>query len=241
MRTEYEELRNPYEVVAADMRAKIMSREWAPGFALPSTEGLCGLYKVGSPTIQRALAELKREGWIVGHRGKGRQVRPDQIKVITAGTYFDPAETGFSYDLLEVEKVTPVGDVGEILARHGSGEAVLRHRVMRDASGPLEVEWSYYPAEIAEGTRIAEFRKIPRGGAPRVLAELGFPERGGADEATTRDATGYEARLLLLPPGVPVLRILRTTFSDDDRLVEVTVLVKAGHLLAQRYLRKPKL
>jgi GntR family transcriptional regulator len=234
VRGEYEDLRNPYEVVAADMRAKIMSREWQPGGDLPSTERLCEIFEVGSPTIQRALAELKREGWIIGYRGKGRQVRPNQIQVITAGTYFDPAETGFSYDLLEVKRTVPVGDVGEIFATSGD-EAVLRHRVMRDQTGPVEVEWSYYPAQIAEGTRIAEDRKTPRGGVPRILAELGYLERRSSDEVTTRDATGYEARLLLLPPGVPVLRILRTTFSDDDRLIEVSVLVKAGHLLAQRY------
>ncbi len=239
MRGEYEEPRNPYEVAAADMREKIMSREWAPGYDLPSTEKLCELFGVTSPTMQRALAELKAEGWIVGHPGKGRQVRPNQIQVVTAGTYFDPATTDFKYDLIEVKRTTPVGDVGEILTGHGDGEAILRHRVMRDPLGPLEVEWSYYPAEIADGTRIAEDRKI-KGGAQRILNELGFPEGSSADEVTARDATGYESQLLLLPPGVPVLRVLRTTFAKDDRLIEVTVMVKAGHLLAQRYERVPK-
>lgn len=233
---EYEDLRNPYEIIAADMRANIMSGEWAPGAKLPTTEKLCADFKAGSPTIQKALGVLKAEGWIVGQRGVERRVRPSQMSVVVAGTYFDPATTGYKYDLLKVERVTPVGDVGaRLTAGEGSGEAVLRHRIMRrEETGPLEVEWSHYPAEIADGTAIAENRKI-KGGVQRILAELGLPERRSSDEVTARDATGEEARLLLLPPGVPVLRILRTTYSDEDRLIEVSVLVKAGHLLAQRY------
>lgn len=231
---EYEDTRDPYERIAASIRAKVMSGEYGPGDALPSTRLLSKEYGAGGPTVQKALAMLKGEGWIIGQRGVGREVRPAQIREITAGSYFDPQVTGVSYDILSVDERDPSGDVATAL----NGErAVLRHRLMRDVTGPLEVDWSYYPASIAAGTRLTEARKIPRGGAPRILAELGHPERWFADVVSARAATEYEANHLRLPAGIPVLRILRTTYSDADRVVGVTVLVKAAHLLAQRYVQ----
>lgn len=229
----YEDTRDPYERIAADLRSKIMSGVYPPDADLPSTAEFRTDYKAAPATVQKALDMLKAEGWIVGGRGARRKVRPTQVRVITAGSYFDPKDTGYSYDILEVAERTPDGDVGEAL---GGNAAVLRHRIMRDGTGPLEVDWSYYPAEFASGTRLAQLGKI-KGGAGSVLAELGLPERRFEDIVTARGATDYEARHLLMPPGVPVLRILRKTCSDNGRLVAVTVLVKAAHLIAQRYVQ----
>lgn len=38
-----------------------------------------------------------------------------------------------------------------------------------------------------------------------------------------------------LPSDLPVLRTLRVVYSDDQRPVEVTVMVKAGHLYELQY------
>lgn len=229
----YVDERQPHERIAASIRAKIMSGEYAPDDVLPSNPALAAKYSTAGATVQKALKALKDEGWVVGTPGLNRKVRPSQIREITAGAYFDPKKTGVTYDILEVREVDASGDVAAAL----NGErAVLRHRVMRDSTGPLEVDWSYYPASFAAGSPLAQPGKI-KGGAPRVLREAGLPERSFADVVSARAATQYEAERLELPPGVPVLRILRTTYSDDDRVVGVTVLVKAAHLLAQRYVQ----
>jgi hypothetical protein len=44
-----------------------------------------------------------------------------------------------------------------------------------------------------------------------------------------------EVSLLVLPDGVPVLRQLRTVLTDDDRPVEVSVLIKGAHLYELQY------
>lgn len=227
----YEDERDPYERIAAEIRAQIMSGMRAPGDVLPSNTALADEFGTSGATIQKALRDLKREGWIEGRAGLNRTVRARQVREITAGAYFDPTETGVTYDILEVREVEPVGDVAAAL---GGERAILRHRLMKDPKGLLEADWSYYPVSIAAGTPLALGKKI-RGGAPRVMAELGLPERRFADVVSARAATEYEADLLELPRGVPVLRILRTMYSDDDRVVAATVLIKATHLLAQRY------
>lgn len=50
------------------------------------------------------------------------------------------------------------------------------------------------------------------------------------DRVSARVATPDRYRLLRLPGDLPVLRTLRVVFSDHDRPVEATVMIKAGHL-----------
>lgn len=93
---------------------------------------------------------------------------------------------------------------------------------------------SYYPLDIAEGTAITERRRIP-GGTPTLLASLGHPPRLSVERVSARVATQEQYRLLRLPGDLPVLRPLRVVFSDDDRPIEATVMVKAGHLYEVQY------
>ena len=71
------------------------------------------------------------------------------------------------------------------------------------------------PADIMEGT-------------DQVLEDLGHTPTRYEDEITWRMPTAEEATKLHLAPGVPVGRLLRTTFDHRDRPVEVYVVVLPG-------------
>ena len=87
---------------------------------------------------------------------------------------------------------------------------------------------SYYPAEIATNSKLAEPGKI-RGGAPQELANLGFPQRAFVDRISARSPTVEEAETLDLPTGTPVIRQLRVIYSDNNRPDEASVLIKGAH------------
>ncbi|MGV9377110.1 UTRA domain-containing protein [Nonomuraea sp. NPDC003707] len=87
---------------------------------------------------------------------------------------------------------------------------------------------------VAAGTPLAVRRKI-RGGAPQVLAELGFPERHFEDRISVRQPTTEDVESLDLPPGVPVFRQFRVVYSDSGRPVEASILIKGGHLYELSY------
>ncbi len=56
------------------------------------------------------------------------------------------------------------------------------------------------------------------------------------DRVSARVATQEQYSTLRLPGDLPVLlRTLRTVYGDDERPVEVTVMVKAGHLYELQY------
>ncbi|MEV0613264.1 UTRA domain-containing protein [Nonomuraea sp. NPDC050404] len=139
-----------------------------------------------------------------------------------------------SYDLLHVRAVEPPADVAHALDLDKDERCVERHRTLLHAGEPIELSWSYYPLAIAEGTSLAGQGKI-KGGAPKVLAELGFPQPTFEDRVSVRQPRTEEVVMLDLPADVPVIRQFRVIRSDNERPVEASVLIKGGHLFEVRY------
>ena len=54
----------PYEIVAADLRRRIVADEWAVNEALPTTVALAEHYRVSQSTITRVLRILATEGLV---------------------------------------------------------------------------------------------------------------------------------------------------------------------------------
>lgn len=210
-----------------------MAGEFSPGEQLPSTPQLVEQYGAANPTIQKALRSLKEEGFLYSQRGKGVYVRNRQPFLVKVSAYFTPSPGGYSYDLLEVGEVRPPHQVAEALRLPVEGTAVLRRRLTRHRGEPVELDLSYYPAEIVAGTELAGHSKI-RGGAPRALADLGYPQRYFTDQVSVRMPTTEEVGILDLP-NVPVIRQFRVIYSDDERPVEASVLIKGGHLYELLY------
>lgn len=225
-----------HQQVSADLRARIMSGDLPPGTQLPSTSQLVERYGAANATIQRALTALKNEGYLRSEVGRGVYVRDRQPIIVRVSAYFPTSPKGYSYRLLTVAVVTPPpSDVAASLnLQSENSTAVLRHRLLLVNGEPLELSWSYYPAAIAEGTALAGRAKIP-GGAPKVLVELGYPERYFTDNVSCRPPTTEELEGLDLPEGVPVIRQLRVIYSDDEQPVEASVLVKGAHLYELQY------
>ncbi|MFD9574872.1 GntR family transcriptional regulator [Streptomyces sp. NPDC059982] len=235
--------------IAADLRDEIMSGSLAPGAKLPSTTQLKARFDASNATIQKAVQLLKDEGLAVGRAGAAVTVREKRQRTVRPATSLTPAADGGAYPwlaevaeqgraarstLLAVEAVAVAGDVAEALGCPEGSPAVCRRQLISVEDEPAELVSSFYPLDIAHGTPLTEPRRI-RGGTPILLAELGFPPRRGVDRVSARVATREQYTALRLPGDLPVLRTLRTVYGDDERPIEVTVMVKAGHLYELRY------
>lgn len=235
--------------IAADIRALIMSGEWEPGRKVPSNADLSAQYETSNVTVQRALGALKDEELLVGRSGSGVFVRDNAAQTIIPASYVAPSDVGEPYRwiteatkrqqrgsnrILRVAEVTPPKRVARALGLEEGDTAQLRVRVGLLDDVPAELTHSYYPIDLARGTRLADRRKIP-GGSPTLLAEMGYPPREQADEVAARPATREEFEHLELPDDVPVLEIFRVVYSDDQRPIEVTELIKPGHLFKMGY------
>ncbi|MFE9098428.1 GntR family transcriptional regulator [Streptomyces sp. NPDC007264] len=241
--------RSLHERIAADLRDDIMSGDLAPGANLPSTAQLKARFGASNATIQKALQVLKDEQLVVGRAGAAVTVREHRQRTMRPAAYMAPACSGQPYrwlteaakhggrahsTLLDVAEVRPPADVSAGLDLADSETALLRHQVLSIDGEPVELVKSYYPLAIARDTALADTRKIS-GGTPTLLAELGFPPRLSVDRVSARVPTQEQYHALNLPSDLPVLRTLRVVYSDNSRPVEVTVMVKAGHLYELQY------
>lgn len=211
-----------------------MSGMLKAGSQLPSTPQLADQYACATATVQGAIKLLKDEGLLQGMPGKGVFVRQRQPFVVTATAYKTPTPGGYRYDLIHVREVTPPVDVAQALRLDDGEYAIERHRILLHADIPIEMSWSYYPPRIAVGTPLAGRGKI-KGGAPKVLADLGFPEREFEDRISTRQPRTEEVEALDLPVEVPVIRQFRVIYSEGGQPVEASILIKGGHLFEVLY------
>lgn len=241
--------RSLHERIAADLRDEIMNGDLAPGTKLPSTAQLKERFAASNATVQKALGLLKDERLVVGRAGAAVTVRDHRQRTMRPASYMAPAAGGERYRwlteaeklgtharsrLLRVAEVAPPADVTAALRLPESGTAQLRQQLLLIDDEPVELVSSYYPLAIARGTAIEKRRKI-RGGTPALLAELGYPPRLSVDRVSARVPTQEQFTALRLPGDLPVLRTLRVVHGDGDIPIEVTVMVKAGHLYEMEY------
>ncbi|WP_030204834.1 GntR family transcriptional regulator [Streptomyces sp. NRRL S-87] len=235
--------------IAADLREEIMSGELPPGAKLPSTAQLKARFDASNATIQKALLLLKEEGLVIGRAGAAVTVRENRQRTVRPADSLTSAATGAQFpwllkvaeqgrsaqsELLSVGRTQVSGDIAAALVIAEGSSAILRRQLITIDGEPAELVSSYYPMDVAEGTQLAEVRKI-KGGTPTLLTELGHPPRLSVDRVSARIATQEQYAALRLSGDLPVLRTLRTVYDAADRPVEVTVMVKAGHLYELQY------
>lgn len=229
---DFEDKRPRHEQIAADLRALIMAGDLVG--PIPSVAELAAgdWFTASTATIQRALGILRDEGLIRSRQGTRTEVVEGVLDIIETSAHLDT--TKVKYELLEVAEVRPPSQAQQALGRTDDLPAVMRKRLMLRLDGrPVELSWSYYPLEVARGTDLEQPRKI-KGGAHRVLREIGRAPAEQEDVVTTRPPTNEEVRQLHLPPRSSALRTLRVIRDDQGRPVEVSVLVKDGNRFALR-------
>jgi DNA-binding GntR family transcriptional regulator len=75
-----------YQRVADDLRRRIAAAEFPVGAAIPSTARLSSMYGVSVTVVRAAVAQLRADGLVTGHPGKGVFVSstPDAVAERTA-------------------------------------------------------------------------------------------------------------------------------------------------------------
>ncbi|MGZ0231146.1 GntR family transcriptional regulator [Streptomyces sp. CPS1] len=245
----HEDKRPLAERIAAEIRKLIMSGDWEPGRKVPTNEELRTQFETSNVTIQRALQILKDERFLEGQAGVGVFVRSDRAQTIQPAHYVTPAEPGqpyrwlseatkrqqrSKYKMIAVEESTPPVEVARALQLEEGGTALLRSRIGFLDDQPAELVHSYYPIELARGTRLFDRRLIP-GGSPALLQEMGYPTRSQDDVVAARPATTEEYEALEIPRDVPVIEVFRIVYSDNDKPIEVTLLTKPAHRFKMGY------
>ncbi|MFB7914571.1 GntR family transcriptional regulator [Streptomyces sp. NPDC056061] len=139
-----------------------------------------------------------------------------------------------SQRIAEAGEVAAPEAVAELLGVPVGQHVVTRRRIMYLDDEPCELTDTYYPLGIAGGTALAGTAKI-RGGAIRLLAELGHVGVRVREDITARPATRHEQEKLWLTSGEPVLQLTRLTLDASDRPIQVDVMAMPPRRQKLRY------
>jgi len=229
----------PSRRIADAVRALITSGELAPGDKLPSERELARRFGTARNTAREAIRLLTEEGLVTAQHGRGVFVREKErmfrwgSERYSRRTHRETGLTPFRLEMVRqgkeprvevtsIEQITPPFDVAERLKASPEEPSALRRCNTYYADDePLQVVTTYLRWSDAEGTALLQPKTGP-GGIYGRLEERGHIMTTGQDEITARMASHDEARALDLPPGVPVLDVLHTSFDQDGEPFEVS-------------------
>lgn len=235
-----------YEAIADVLRAHIANGDLAPGEKVPSENEIMESYGVGRDTAYKALQLLRDEGLTESRRGaptrvrKFHPIRRPASKRLASGVWgsgtsmwdIDVRDERPEVVDVEVGRIEAPSRVAAALGVTRGTPVIRRSRRYVLSGKPVLVAVSYLPADIADGTRIAEV-DTGEGGIYARLKELGHGPARFTEEVRVRMPNKDEKAQLNLERGTPVILLVRTALEGSGRVVEVNemVLDSANYIL----------
>jgi GntR family transcriptional regulator len=239
-----------WQEVAGWLSEKIATGDLLPGADLPSEPEIMAEWGYSRDTVRRALRSLESQGRITapGRGGVRWRVREhDRITVNLTRTETrkrakERATAGadaWTADILElgrapgqlpikIEIDTPPAQVAEALGLAAGETALARHHVRTVDGIPHNATTTWYPMDIAQKlSRFLHPDDIPEGGIVYMLNN-GIEQEDFPFSIETRMPDEEEARVLRIPPGVPVMIEHRVGITPEGRAVKCTVTTWPG-------------
>lgn len=225
-----------YLRIAADLRRRISSGEWAPGDQIPTIPDLCEAYRVSPTTIRNAIALLRGEGLVESNARAGTRVRPrPPVHRMAADRYRNtgsPQATPYTRDQgigwseyrldKRFEKVQADQELAALFECEVGERLLARHFIFYDNDQPTQMSTSYVRWSDVAGTPVADPINEPWPGGTRAqMLSLGIRVTRVTESFTAAMPTEVEAAVLRIGAGTPVLRYTRRHIADTGRIVEV--------------------
>ena len=214
-----------YQVIAEDLRARVVSGEFDGARVLPSEADLSGHYAASRVTIRRSLEVLRRDGLVESRQGFGWTVAGEPLRQELH--HLDTMEAQLSAEGIRSER--------RILS-FGFVSSTARVAELLDATTVLEVS----RLNLADGVPFARVtvwcpEELGASLSRDDVARASFLEQlpvqlGGASQTIGAELVSDEdAPLLGVPPRSPVLVAERITRSDAGVPVLVSEHVFPAH------------
>jgi GntR family transcriptional regulator len=220
-----------YLRVLNTLRERIEAGAYAPGASLPSESQLGAEFGVSRPTVLRALAILRQDGWIesrqgIGHFVRGRLPMGRHLPGYVADAFH--LDETVQTEILHVGPVLATARVATMLGIEEGTPVYERRRRTIAESGPLDLVTVYVPVEIAVGTDIT--KKAPISGDLAEHVDKRKDVRGdyATETLTARRPSKDEITLLQLDKDDAVLVIWLGLYQSSGEAVMAAQLVLPG-------------
>jgi len=225
-----------YQEIADRLREQIGTGILEPGQRLRSEPDLAAEHDASRNTVRLAIALLINQGLVVSRQGLGTFVveptRP--FTALLSRIPAPPEERHASHGLPVVSPAAGEPEMSRLIVETGPASPSVAEKLALSPGDPVvirrsehfigDVPWqlinSYYPTDLAKGTALEQAGEI-RSGSVGVLAELGYPQQGFADEVGARMPNAREFGFFRLASGTPVVVVNRTAY-DASRPIRLT-------------------
>lgn len=213
-----------YRQVKEVLRSYIDQGTWLPGSQIPGEPELCRIFDVSRTVIRQALTEMEYEGLIVRRKGKGTYVAEPKI-----GESLVQELTGFYQDMVERNHV-PVTQVLKRRVIPANPKIARRLKIAPDTlviemerlrfvdDEPIVLVTTYLPYALCPKAAEADFT------AQSLYAylenEYGLTLARGRRTLEAVPANDYEARLLQIERGAPLILLDSVGFLEDGTPLE---------------------
>jgi GntR family transcriptional regulator len=233
-----------YQRIARTLRKEI-GEQLQAGKPIDTESELESRFGVSRITVRRAIDELVREGLLVRRRGSGTFVAQSKVTQELGALHSWTEQMrglGFEPHTVDCEmlQVVPPDWVAKALRLDtATDESVLRIQRLRYADNePLSLMVDYLrlrfvpdlAAKGLEGESLYETLE------KRYKLELAWVE----DTVTARRATLFEARLLGIETGAPILYVTRVTYLPDNEPLGAASVVTRADRYEYRVTDRPR-
>ena len=236
---------NPvYLRVLEDLRAQIRDGVLEPGARVPSRNAIIARYGVGETAAKHALQVLTSEGLIEARAGSGSYVR-----AVPATCYLEhdrPHFPGSPFGLAEgravmswehqTQQLHPPRHVARRLGLAEDGLVTMTRYLLSAGGSPVQLATSYEPASLTAHSAAPFPEEGPFAGRGVVerMRTAGLAVDQVVEDISVRPSLSAEAASLEMPPGTPVLIVVRD-HRVGQRVVETSEIVVCADRFILRY------
>lgn len=223
----------PYYIQVRDaLQDHFRSGTWGPGDRLPGEPELCRMFAVSRTVIRQALSDLASRGLIVREKGKGTFVAQPKIRESLVQKL-----TGFYQNMVE-QGLTPVTQVLKQQVVPASVRVASRMNLEPDTpvieierlrfveDEPIQLVTSYLPYEVCPA--LAHEDLTYQSLYAFLEKHCGVMIVRGNRSIEAVPANEYEARLLRVKRGAPLIMLDSVSFVADGTPVEYYHAVHRG-------------
>lgn len=200
-----------------------------PGSPLPPEREIAGITNLSRVTVRKAIQELAADGQVVQKQGSGSFVSEDTPQIeqsLSRLTSFteDMTRRGMVSSSRWLEKGIFMPSPDEVIALALPSDAsVSRIARLRTADDkPMAIERASLPTDILPNPLIVDTSLYS------VLEEFGFRPVRALQKISAINLGNKDAELLHVEPGEAGLKIERTSYLSDGRVVEFTQSIYRG-------------
>lgn len=210
---------------------KIVNGEWRPNEVIPNENELSSEYGVSRGPVRQALEQLVREGLLSRKQGKGTWVLPPKIErglgaFYSFTTLIEQKGMHASARLLSFEDAEATGGVARALSLT-PGEPLYKMRRLRLADEePLILETIYVPKSVCGQLSEPQVVAAPLYIILETICGLHLTRAKQFLEPVVAD--DYEAQVLKIETGAPVLLVQNTTYAAGNRPVVLSKAIIRG-------------